>query len=312
MPDWLAAVACDKECAQQLFSPGFCGWVHSVYRRVINFYGPDARPYSLAAATLDNAPYTLRVFLPPGFWLDAAGIAPGDTVCFDGELLTVGKGLVVDTTGIIYWDAALPAFPDVSSCAALASNLAVLRQSIASSGTAGGMREFGATANSQQPASTVGRELCIRAGKLLTALESGDMAAGRVHARSMLGLGLGQTPSGDDFLCGLLTVFRMPGDVFGDEHSQLAQFLADEARKMTGVISQAMLVQAACGRARETVIDLLIATTTGQSGNVVAAAARLMAIGAASGTDIAVGLAAGLGHGLWIQQHRARGGIYGN
>lgn len=299
MPTVLKAVSGDDRCLNRLFRPDFSGKVHSIFRHVINICDQDGVLYSLAAADRDNAPHTVLVVLPDGFRFDATGLAGGDPVSAGSGLLTVGAELAVEATGAVVWQGELPLFPARPGLDLLAANLAVLTESIAAAGTDGGLKAY-VTGGGQGSPSLFSRELAVRAAGLVTALEADDFAAAFVRGRSLLGLGAGQTPSGDDFLAGLITVFHMPDGPFGEDYTTLAELLAGEADSLTTDVSRAMLQQAASGRARESVIGLLAALTAGESSRVGPAAARVLALGSASGTDIAAGLVCGLKHGLWL------------
>lgn len=305
MPTVLRAVSGDSRCLDRLFRPGFSGRVHSIFAHVVNICDSDNILFSLAAADRDNAPSTVLVAFPADFRFDAAGIAGGDPVSSGSGVLALGAGLTVDAAGAGEWQAVLPDFPAGGGLAALAAGLAVLTDCIAAAGTDGGLKEYH-TGCGQGSSSLFSRELAARAASLVAALEAGDFAAAFVSGRSLLGLGAGHTPSGDDFLAGLLTVFRMPGAPFGEDYAALGESLSGEADALTTAVSRAMLQQAAAGRARESVIDLLEALATGGTSRVRSAAMRVLALGSSSGTDIAVGLASGLKHGLGLLQKQAR------
>ncbi|MDR3561637.1 MAG: DUF2877 domain-containing protein [Negativicutes bacterium] len=297
----LKAVACDSQCIDRLLRPGFSGQVHSLFARVINFCDSNAVLYSLATADMDNAPNTVRVLLPADFRLDAAGIVCGDWLRSGCNCLTIAEKLVVDASGADRWQASLPRFPAAAQLDLLVANLAVLEGVIAAKGWSGGLKEV-QPADGQGFSSLVSRELAARADSLFAALEDSDFSLALVHGRSLLGLGLGQTPSGDDFLGGLLAVLQMPGAPFEENYINLAKSLVQEAAQLTGAVSLAMLQQAGQGRVRESVTGLLEELTGGTPNEVAAAADRVLALGSTSGTDIAIGLARGLTHGLWLKK----------
>lgn len=288
----LAAASCDSRCADILFGAGFSGRVHSVFERTLNIADRDNTLYSLVRDTADDAPHSVRVQLPPGFRFDAAGVSPGVPVRADGVTLIVGNELLVDAAGIMGWDEPLPHFPAGGRIAALAANLAVLRQVIAAAGHAGGVKAAGS------PSGIFAGEMAERTEALLAALATADMAAMEVQGRRLLGFGVGQTPAGDDFLSGLLLVINMPDAPFSREYVQWGDRLATEAGGLTNDISRALLCQAAAGRARSSVVALLRALAAGDGGAVAAAAVRVLAIGSTSGTDIAAGIAAGMQQAL--------------
>ncbi|MFE7236181.1 DUF2877 domain-containing protein [Streptomyces sp. NPDC057596] len=117
----------------------------------------------------------------------------------------------------------------------------------------------------------------------------GGTAARRRAARALLGLGPGATPSGDDFLCGLLLAAQVqprPPDWL----AALAH-IAAEADSLTPPVSEALLRHAAEGLCIPQVAVLLRAAATGgdPSGPVTA----LLTVGHSSGCDLLHGLCAG-------------------
>jgi hypothetical protein len=298
----LTAVSCDSRCADILFGAGFAGAVHSIFASTLNIVGRDGVLYSIVWDTADDAPNSVRVRTLSAFGFNRAGLAAGAPVKSEGARLLVGDALLVVSAGMNKWDEPLPPFPGGERIADLKANLAVLRAVVAAAGNNGGAT----------PANNLfAAELAERTAALLAALGKRDMAAAETLGRRLLGLGIGQTPAGDDFLSGLLLVINMPGAPFGQEYSLFGRYLATEARHLTNDISRAMLSQAAAGRARASLIRLLKALVAGDGYGVAGAAAGVLAIGSTSGTDMAAGIAAGMQLAL-SRVEEDKGGNYGD
>jgi hypothetical protein len=128
---------------------------------------------------------------------------------------------------------------------------------------------------------------------------------GRLHDRDLpsileitsafLGCGRGLTPSGDDFVMGLLlTLNRWPRSGWsGSLLEALNAQLITAARQRTTSLSTALLACAARGEADERLIAALDFICTGQ-GDEAGPAAGLAGWGASSGLDALAGMAAGL------------------
>ncbi|MEU6006618.1 DUF2877 domain-containing protein [Streptomyces sp. NPDC047453] len=124
---------------------------------------------------------------------------------------------------------------------------------------------------------------------LVRMLAHGGTVARRRAAHALLGLGPGATPSGDDFLCGLLLAAQMqprPPDWL----AALAD-VAAEADALTPPVSAALLRHAAEGLCIPQVAELLRAAATG--GDPSGPVAALLAVGHSSGCDLLHGLCAG-------------------
>ncbi len=104
----------------------------------------------------------------------------------------------------------------------------------------------------------------------------------------LIGLGPGLTPSGDDLVCGFLLAARH----FGGPHTALAEAAMHRAATATPKLSASLIGYAARGEGCPEVIDLLDAI----SGHLPLgpALAALRAIGHTSGTDLALGVLAGV------------------
>ena len=108
-------------------------------------------------------------------------------------------------------------------------------------------------------------------------------------ARSLVGLGPGFTPAGDDALAGMLVIAvacgrLAPGDWLIDP----------ETAGRTNQMSLAFVRCAAAGQAIAPVHEVLVSGAAGEATACRAACAKLAAVGGTSGTDIAFGMWAGL------------------
>jgi hypothetical protein len=256
--------------------------VHSVFNRVVNLEHDDGELYALATRDLDDAPST--AILDDVVSFAAFGLAIGDPVDGDGRSLQIGAGLTIMLTEAAAWDCVLPAYP--GSPELLRANLHHLHAELPRLG-AGGMPD----ANAFDDAVTGLLEQ--RSGQLSAALERADFAAAARHARAMLGLGPGLTPSGDDFLVGLFAVLNIPGSpCHGWLHG--GRDVLAGAERATHAISLAALTQAAAGRVRASIAALVEHLLHRPPDAVAAPLRAVLAIGSTSGNDIAAGLRCGL------------------
>jgi Protein of unknown function (DUF2877) len=126
---------------------------------------------------------------------------------------------------------------------------------------------------------------------------AGDLAGAVETAESLVGLGPGLTPSGDDMLAGLLLALRLLGGAIrgGTRAVWLADWLGaavtHDASDRTTSVSATLLHCAARGQAAAEVATVLRAFAGQEPAG--PAVARLLAAGHTSGADLAWGLAAG-------------------
>ena len=112
-------------------------------------------------------------------------------------------------------------------------------------------------------------------------LLAGDLEDG---ARAIAGLGFGLTPSGDDFLAGLLLGMYAAGA------SRIERRRVYQAARSSNAFSESLLRCAADGCCIEPARSLIHAVFAGTEAEVVRHTTRLSAVGASSGADLAAGL----------------------
>jgi len=103
------------------------------------------------------------------------------------------------------------------------------------------------------------------------------------------GAGFGLTPSGDDFIRGLLVGMKIVEIVYGTSLSLTRRYVGESART-GGTLSDALLLLAEEGRVGERVKGLLGALVGGTFGGVRDATRALCSVGETSGADFATGL----------------------
>ncbi len=165
------------------------------------------------------------------------------------------------------------------SCAGRAPIASCLRASAVSSPGSG--RIFRSTA-----LSTSSREIAA-------ACDRGDAGARMIAAEPLLGLGPGLTPSGDDFIGGVLFA-RHAVEPPGSAWAQAASTIVARAHDRTHPISAALLEDLAAGEGHEPLHDLVDALARGAIEDAWAAVQRLGRLGHSSGWDMLAGVMVGL------------------
>jgi hypothetical protein len=110
------------------------------------------------------------------------------------------------------------------------------------------------------------------------------------EAAQLIGLGPGLTPSGDDYLGGILVALRWLGR--GAQADSLWRWLEPHLAGHTGELSIAHLAAAASGEAHEAVHGLLEDLSAWEAPDLNPALARLDAVGHSSGWDALAGIVA--------------------
>jgi hypothetical protein len=282
----VAALSADVAFLRRLRTVGCYGRVHSVFKRVINIEIPGRNLFTLATRDLDDAPDTIIV--------DSADfrnmrVTARQRVSTIGKLMRVGPILGIDFGDVKPWVGELPVYPLHASL--LRRNLDALTAHLQRTGDAIGMlRPLAGGSTFDQQVSAV---LAARSDRLYDALLRRNIDDARVHVQSMIGLGPGLTPSGDDYLVGLFAVINVvssPAEAL--RCAYLEMIVGVEGA--TNAISYAALSKAATGRVRASIGDLIEQLLHGAEGAFFAPLARVLAIGSTSGSDIVAGIVSGL------------------
>lgn len=271
---------------QQLRQNAVHGVIHSVFERTVNIRcAGTGELYTIASHRLDNGPNTLRCEIDS---FDDLQLKPGDSVYVVNGMLYLGRKLAVSIQDIQQWNCVLPEFP--ADQEVFRKNLPVVKRWIDSQGISGGMKRGTESSLFNNETYSLLKEISMF---LLDALDNGNVDLAVQYGVRLVGLGPGLTPSGDDFLVGLFTIINLPNSPLRVYKSFCTEILRLTV-ELTNIISYTALSKAAAGQVRENIISFLRALLYSDSSEAVSRLKPVLDIGSSSGTDIAVGLIAGL------------------
>lgn len=293
----LRVLSIDSMFMEALRAGVFEARVHSVFDRVINLQRTTGELFTLASRTMDDAPMTAIVD-SEGF--GTSGVSVGAPVSAIDGAMQVGDSLVLHMAAASIWKTTLPSYGMAPG--RMSDQLRLARSYLARHGVRGGMT---APAHADGAfAQEVAAALEQRATSLFDAMARGRHADACRHAVSMLGLGPGLTPSGDDFLVGLFAILNVAGSPCHGWLDGGAAVLA-HAGEATNAISLAALNAASGGRVRKSIAALIESLLHGNPETLVQPLRRVLAIGATSGADLVAGILAGLELNLQVQATRS-------
>lgn len=277
----------DVEFLEKLDYPNFHGSVHSVFNRTFNIriQGSDEL-YTIANRELDNGPNTL-IIDAEGF--QQIGLQKNDRVFIKDRLLHIGNKLVISAANCQKWHSVLPEFP--KEIMTVTKNLTMMKEYLDLSTKSGGMKPDFFSENLF--VKEVSRLLQEQSRILLKELSAGRMTNALQHAKSLIGLGPGLTPSGDDFLVGLFTIMNVKG-ISCDNYLSFCKKVVGVGKTLTNEISYMALKKASVGQVRESIIQLISSVFYGNEQELILSLNKVLSIGSTSGTDIAFGLISGL------------------
>lgn len=148
------------------------------------------------------------------------------------------------------------------------------------------------------------RELTRRSAAFQAAASELDIERASAALVSLLGLGVGLTPSGDDVVAGILASLVWQarlGAIPADFTLRLVDGVRGAAQGRTNEISVRLLWHAGDGLLYAPAMELGAALLAGVVPSIAAPALRLLSIGHSSGADLATGLLAGIVAGIEIE-----------
>lgn len=269
------------------------GRVRSVHRAAVHvdLEGPDGL---LVLAVDDVGGIPCGILVAGVTDLRRSGIRAGMrfTASADGWSIP-GAGVGIKRSHAVPWSPMLPAAAMLRLTPELAGRVPAARRLAAERAPEGGLGPLLSGRDRPGDPWLARARTLIRAQ--LDALARGDVGAAVGPTVGLIGLGVGLTPSGDDYLVGLLAVLGATAD---PTRHELAAAVAAHAPARTTAAGAAALVHAARGEFAERMHDLLIALAAGRSDRLASSIERAMAYGSTSGGDTLVGVFAALDHVL--------------
>lgn len=262
--------------AQDLLHTSGRGEVHSVYNKTVNL-SCGGELLSLQARDTVSSPLTLETVCSPEE-LRALQLRPGMSVSFLSDGLYV-EDLYFDFFSAQRWEARLSPSSSVSSC-----ELSFLQACLRGILPRGGFSDLTLPEGEVWRSSPYALEAAGVLSSVRLSLDNGDLSLAARQLCSLIGLGEGLTPSGDDFLCGVLAGCSLGNaPSFGLLRRELGDLLPTFWEK-TNDVSAGLLRCAVKGLFSRPVLALARGTSLS------AAQADFAAIGHSSGADTLNGM----------------------
>lgn len=285
--DMIYAKSGNTDFIQRITRSKLNGFIHSTFKHTLNIQClEDGELYTIACKEIDNGPNTLIV--------DAASIKEwnvqvNDKVCTGNNHISLGNKLTITIERANCWEGILPTYP--TDIFVLKKNVEQMKRHIETYGTGGGIKS---KSFCESPFELeMSKMLHERTNLVLNGLLNKQIQRALKHAVSLIGLGPGLTPSGDDFLVGLFTTFHLNGSYLS-QHKEFCKEIEKVAKTATNDISYMALKKASDGKVRESIITLIEVLLTGEKEELILSLNNVLNIGSSSGTDIALGILAGL------------------
>ncbi len=274
--------------------------VQAVFRRSFYCRSQDGSFVCVGPMSLGSGPLNVLCPVPERTDWEAAGLAPGSAATCDGTWFRVAEHFAFSLVDATVWRPATPATR--WQPATMRANLVALSREARARSARGGLQALvpsfagNATnlADGASGADPLNRMALGGAGPLARWLEASlDRAEERIPIPSgaitaLVGLGPGLTPSGDDFLGGVLVALRQLGAA--RVAARLAAAVLSHAEWGTNDISRAHLAAAAGGEGAAALHGLLMSLCTPGAPGMRDWVSAIETIGHSSGWDAVAGI----------------------
>ncbi len=275
------ALSISRPVQEQLLGGHFVARALGVFERACNLVAPDGDVMALVIPQVGDGPLNVVIHGAAGCF---DGIEPGAQATLEGERLRIG-GLEVELGTAAVWEPR----PDWDALRALRTTieprLPLLRALCLRYAPAPGLL---ALLEHPPPGDALAGAVLAAAREAVAALREGwggDLARLQEGAAKLAGLGHGLTPSGDDYLSGVMLWAWLA-------HPDPAPFcraLSQAAAPRTTTLSAAFLRAAARGECGAAWHALLAVLGEGDETEIAAAARDIVRFGATSGADSLAG-----------------------
>ncbi len=281
--------------------------IHSVFNRVINICFKDGILYTIGNKYIDNAPYTLRLDFEENF---KDIINKEDRITIRKDSIMIGE-LEISLTDLSMGENERKMINNFST-SNIRDNIEIFNILITKfdEGKGGGCRAYYLQNFLDIYVKSEGlieREVTKRIQCFYKDLKENKLNENSI--KRLVGLGVGLTPSGDDFLTGFLAstgVFDCNRNLVNKIRNFIYPLLSS-----TTDISGAMLKAAIEDKYREYLNEFVYSFFENRKEEFVKAFKNLLTIGSSSGTDMSVGVI--LGFIYTIERTEEKGGVlYGS
>ncbi|QIQ20547.1 acyl-CoA synthetase FdrA [Zophobihabitans entericus] len=277
----LYALTTDMDFPSPLLKRNFQGRIEQVFGKAINVLCQHTGElYSFTCSTLDNAPNCCRV---SANHLDNLDIQIGDNVSTHNEYLVIGDKYLIDFSQNKLWQSQSPTFtsPDSTS---YWLNIATEIESAIQTGNS--LFNY---ADDNVFYQQLSLQLHQYRQQLVTALKENDTESVKTTIAAMIGLGVGLTPTADDYLSGMSIVLFMPAHP-GNKFQTLFQQVLTENRANTTLLSAVTLNKSINNQYRESLYLLLEKIFIQFSKSISKEITTVINIGSSSGSDMLHGI----------------------
>jgi hypothetical protein len=281
--------------ALKILKDGAIGEVHSTFERAFNVL-ISGELVGITRRDVPNGPFNIITDIEPRDSMRSI-VDKGERIRINGDLLSFEKGLKISLDGAEIWRP-MQGIKNPIDIELVKRNLSLVKEiaSRRNDGFGQLVRQIENMVSGKQfndsQLNQVSRLGLPHIKSLVSAVRSEDLELVRLSAKSLVGLGPGLSPSGDDLLAGFMAGLRWTVNSFNgnaDHVDEINRTIVHVA-ECTTMLGEQFLTRAADGEVNEAVEGLLVAILAGKIEEVRTATEKVLAIGETSGVDSIVGI----------------------
>lgn len=273
----------------EYMNEGYLGIVHSIYSKVINFLSKTGKIYSITSEKIDNGPFSLKVN-SKGIDFKELNIREKDKVFkINGFINIAGKINFKTNKKTNLWIAKTKKVENINKDI-LNKNIKYFNKIIFKRENPSGSKYyyFRDNPNFRYKPQIIERELFIRIERFLEDIRQDELDKRSII--SLIGLGIGLTPSGDDFLVGFISVLNIIDIDYSRYLKGKIIELINIDKVSTTDISKHMLENALEGKFKEGIINFIYSLLEEDRKKLEKSIKNILNIGSSSGMDLSIGI----------------------
>ena len=254
----------------------FGGEVHSVFSKAFNIRTEGDELISIVAPEKLNGPHRILLKLPEDDFI-SFGIKRGTKTVRTAQEISIDNGnFLISLEKSKRWSFQVEIKKEISA-GKIGDAIFYLKIFLAG-----------------EKKNRISQELEVRTQKLIESIEEENSPKISKNVKRLIGFGEGLTPSGDDFLVGLITSLHFLGNSESQHLLKKIKRIINLEKERTTFLSGKFLEYACQGKFSETILSLMKTIFSGDRVEVKEAVRRCLDFGATSGRDTVLGILSGL------------------
>jgi len=279
------------------------GRVHSCFKRTVNLLLEEGL-VGISSTRVPKSPINIQIELPNGIEVSSLDVKAGNRVKVERVSLTTSNLCILLNEAEI-WNPSKSV--DNASLELVKRNIELMQRFFSFFSINEGfgpiltlLPKILKRKREQSSSSLISGAILNKLSEIVNSITNKDLDSLGRACEGMVGLGSGATPSGDDFLMGLMASMQWTVRSFGGDLNYVEALCREISSRCnnTTELSKALLVCAAEGEVNEVIEKVLRSLFSGTKSQLMNSLMKLLRMGETSGVDTLAGIYLGVSLGL--------------